>query len=138
MSMTEPLRLGMVGGGPGAMIGPTHRIAAHMYGDWRLVAGAFSRRPERNRAMGGELGLDPGRAARPRPLAGRRRGRRGGGGAVRRGVRGVGPGRGAVGGSVGTRPLEYTPVDAVGPHSSEAYPCPSTPEPNPSKPGKYR
>ena len=59
--MTETLRLGMVGGGPGAMIGPTHRIAAHMYGDWRLVAGAFSRRPERNRAMGGELGLDPGR-----------------------------------------------------------------------------
>ena len=61
MSTTKPLRLGMVGGGPGAMIGPTHRIAAHMYGDWRLVAGAFSRRPERNRAMGGELGLDPGR-----------------------------------------------------------------------------
>ena len=61
MSTTEPLRLGMVGGGPGAMIGPTHRIAAHMYGDWRLVAGAFSRRPERNRAMGAELGLDPGR-----------------------------------------------------------------------------
>ena len=61
MPMSEPLRLGMVGGGPGAMIGPTHRIAAQMYGDWRLVAGAFSRRPQRNRVMGGELGLDPGR-----------------------------------------------------------------------------
>ena len=57
MAMTEPLRLGMVGGGPGAMIGPTHRIAAHMYGDWRLVAGAFSRVPERNRAMGDALAL---------------------------------------------------------------------------------
>ena len=61
MSMTEPIRLGMVGGGPGAMIGPTHRIAAHMYGDWRLTAGAFSRVPERNRAMGDELGLSPDR-----------------------------------------------------------------------------
>ena len=57
----EPLRLGMVGGGPGAMIGPTHRIAAHMYGEWRLVAGAFSRTPERNRAKGGELALSPDR-----------------------------------------------------------------------------
>jgi len=61
MSMTEPIRLGMVGGGPGAMIGPTHRIAAHMYGDWCLVAGAFSRVPERNRAMGDELALSPDR-----------------------------------------------------------------------------
>ena len=59
--MTKPVRLGMVGGGPGAMIGPTHRIAAWMYGDYRLVAGAFSRTPERNRAMGEELGLATGR-----------------------------------------------------------------------------
>ena len=59
--MTEPVRLGMVGGGPGAMIGPTHRIAAHMYGDFRLVAGAFSRTPERNRAMGEALALAPDR-----------------------------------------------------------------------------
>ena len=59
--MTKPVRLGMVGGGLGAMIGPTHRIAAWMYGDYRLVAGAFSRTPERNRAMGDELGLAAGR-----------------------------------------------------------------------------
>ena len=51
----------MVGGGPGAMIGPTHRLAARMDGHYRLVAGAFSRSPERNRAMGEELGLDPDR-----------------------------------------------------------------------------
>ena len=59
--MTEPIRLGMVGGGPGAMIGPTHRIAARMDGRYRLVAGAFSRTPERNRAMGEELALSPDR-----------------------------------------------------------------------------
>ena len=57
----QPIRLGMVGGGPGAMIGPTHRLAARMDGHYRLVAGAFSRSPERNRAMGEELGLDPDR-----------------------------------------------------------------------------
>ena len=43
------------------MIGPTHRIAARMDGCYRLVAGAFSRTPERNRAMGDALALDPGR-----------------------------------------------------------------------------
>ena len=59
--MTEPIRLGMVGGGPGAMIGPTHRIAARMDGHYRLVAGAFSRTAERNRAMGEELALSPDR-----------------------------------------------------------------------------
>ena len=59
--MTEPIRLGMVGGGPGAMIGPTHRIAARMDGRYRLVAGAFSRTAERNRAMGEELALSPDR-----------------------------------------------------------------------------
>ena len=59
--MRVPVRLGMVGGGPGAMIGATHRIAARMYGRYRLVAGAFSRTPERNRAMGEELALRPDR-----------------------------------------------------------------------------
>ena len=44
------------------MIGPTHRIAARMYGDFRLVAGAFSRTPERSRAMGEALALAPDRA----------------------------------------------------------------------------
>ena len=59
MPMREAVRLGMVGGGPGAMIGPTHRIAARMYEDYRLVAGAFSRVPERSRAMGDKLALSP-------------------------------------------------------------------------------
>ena len=59
--MREPVRLGMVGGRPGTMIGPTHRIAARMDGRFRLVAGAFSRALERNRAMG------DGRGSRPEP-----------------------------------------------------------------------
>jgi predicted dehydrogenase len=33
----------MVGGGPGAFIGPVHRMAAELDGEIRLVAGAFSR-----------------------------------------------------------------------------------------------
>ena len=61
MPMTPPIRLGMVGGGPGSMIGPTHRLAARMDGHYRLVAGAFSRAAERSRAMGEALGLSPDR-----------------------------------------------------------------------------
>ncbi len=53
----RPLRLGMVGGGPGAGIGPAHRRAARLDGNFDLVAGVFSRDRSRNRAMGAELGL---------------------------------------------------------------------------------
>ena len=59
--MPEPLRLGMVGGGPGAFIGPIHRLAAEMDRRFRLVAGAFSSDPERSRAAGEAWGLDPSR-----------------------------------------------------------------------------
>ena len=38
----------MVGGGPGAFIGPVHRMAAELDGRLRLVAGAFSRDIGRN------------------------------------------------------------------------------------------
>jgi predicted dehydrogenase len=58
-AIRRPLRLGMVGGGPGAGIAPTHRRAAALDGRFTLVAGAFSRRPEANRAMGAQLGLAP-------------------------------------------------------------------------------
>ena len=34
------LRLGMVGGGPGAFIGAVHRLVAEMDREFRLVAGA--------------------------------------------------------------------------------------------------
>ena len=53
----RPLRLGMVGGGPGAGIAPVHRHAARLDGRFELVAGAFSRRADANRAMGEELGV---------------------------------------------------------------------------------
>jgi len=43
-----PIRLAMVGGGPGAFIGPVHRMAAELDGRIRLVAGAFSRDAGRN------------------------------------------------------------------------------------------
>ena len=53
----RPLRLGMVGGGPGAGIAPVHRHAARLDGRFELVAGAFSRHADANRAMGEELGI---------------------------------------------------------------------------------
>jgi len=53
------LRIGMVGGGPGAFIGGVHRICLAMDGQFQLVAGAFSSDPAKSRQTGGELGLDP-------------------------------------------------------------------------------
>jgi len=49
------LRLGMVGGGPGAFIGAVHRIAARLDDRYELVAGALSSNPERARAGAREL-----------------------------------------------------------------------------------
>src|SRR5690606_29006532 len=57
----QEIPLGMVGGGQGALIGGVHRIAARLDGAFRLVAGAFSSTPEKSRASGAELGLDPAR-----------------------------------------------------------------------------
>jgi predicted dehydrogenase len=53
--------MGMVGGGPGAFIGPVHRLAAEMDGKIQMVAGAFSQSPERSRAAGERFGIDPAR-----------------------------------------------------------------------------
>ncbi|PRY94841.1 putative dehydrogenase [Hasllibacter halocynthiae] len=55
----ERIRLGMVGGGEGAFIGGVHRIASRIDGRFDLVAGAFSSTPERSRASGEALGVDP-------------------------------------------------------------------------------
>lgn len=52
----------MVGGGPEAFIGPVHRMAAALDGQFTLVAGAFSADADRSRQTGEELGLDPARA----------------------------------------------------------------------------
>lgn len=56
------LRMGMVGGGPGAFIGPVHRIAAEMDGKIELVAGAFSQSADRSREAGRRFGIDTARA----------------------------------------------------------------------------
>ncbi|WP_260929600.1 Gfo/Idh/MocA family protein [Novosphingobium sp. 9] len=56
------LRMGLVGGGPGAFIGPVHRIAAELDGEIELVAGAFSSDPERSRQAGEIYGIAPERA----------------------------------------------------------------------------
>lgn len=62
MNPSNKIRIGMVGGGPGAFIGGVHRIAMNMDGDFELVAGAFSSSPEKSAQTGAELGLDPARA----------------------------------------------------------------------------
>lgn len=53
---------GMVGGGPGALIGKVHRDAISLNGDCRLVAGVFSHDEETSRRVGDSLGLDPRRS----------------------------------------------------------------------------
>ena len=55
--MNRKLRMGMVGGGPGAFIGDVHRKAACLDGGVELVAGCFSRDAEKSKAMAGELYL---------------------------------------------------------------------------------
>ena len=59
--MDRKLRMGMVGGGRDAFIGPVHRIAAHMDNKIQLVCGAFSSTPEKSRLSGADLLLPPDR-----------------------------------------------------------------------------
>ena len=56
--MDRKLRMGMVGGGPGAFIGDVHRKASRMDGGIDLVAGAFDIDPKKSRQMGRELCID--------------------------------------------------------------------------------
>ena len=55
------IRLGMVGGGNDAFIGAVHRIASRIDDRFELVAGALSSTPEKAKASGEALGLDPDR-----------------------------------------------------------------------------
>lgn len=57
-AVTGPVRMAMIGGGPGSFIGPVHRRAASLDGLIRLVSGAFSSDATRNADTGRELGLD--------------------------------------------------------------------------------
>ncbi len=56
------LRMGMVGGGPGAFIGEVHRKAARIDGRNELVAGAFDIDPAKSKETGIEQNIDPSRA----------------------------------------------------------------------------
>ncbi|MDX9904594.1 MAG: Gfo/Idh/MocA family oxidoreductase [Bacteroidales bacterium] len=52
------LRMGMIGGGEGSLIGPVHRMAARLDGMTVLVCGAFSSDPAVSAATGAAEGLD--------------------------------------------------------------------------------
>ncbi len=55
--MKRRIRMGMVGGGPGAFIGSVHRMAARLDGKIDLVCGAFSSDQSKSQAMASELFL---------------------------------------------------------------------------------
>lgn len=56
MTVRAAIPFAMAGGGPGAFIGPVHRMAAELDGRLALVAGAFSRDPGKSRAAGDAWG----------------------------------------------------------------------------------
>ncbi|PTB93766.1 oxidoreductase, partial [Marivirga lumbricoides] len=51
------LKMGIIGGGPGSMIGDIHRITATATGKAKLVCGAFSSDPQKSAEKGKSLGL---------------------------------------------------------------------------------
>lgn len=59
---TPVLRLGMVGGGPGACIGAVHMAAARLDNRYQLVAGCFSSDPEKTKAVAPSYHVEPDRA----------------------------------------------------------------------------
>lgn len=61
MTQRGPIRLAMVGGGPGSFIGPVHRMAAELDGRIRLVAGAFSRDAAKGAEAARAWSVDPDR-----------------------------------------------------------------------------
>jgi len=56
------LRLAVIGGGPGSVIGEVHRIAARLDGYYDIVASALSSEPERARQSGHAIGVPEDRA----------------------------------------------------------------------------
>ena len=59
MKLNRKLKMGMIGGGPGAFIGEVHRKAASLDHNIDLVAGAFDIDPKKSKQMGRELLLEP-------------------------------------------------------------------------------
>jgi len=64
MKLDRKLKMGMVGGGPGAFIGQVHRKAARMDGGIDLVAGTFGSSVRKSKQMGRQLCLEPARVYR--------------------------------------------------------------------------
>ena len=58
----RPLRLCVIGGGPGSFIGETHRSAARLDGRYQLVAGVLSSNPNRSRRAAAAVGIASARA----------------------------------------------------------------------------
>lgn len=61
-ALGRPLRLGVIGGGPGSFIGPIHRSAAVLDQRFVILAGVLSSDPARSASHGVSLGLDASRA----------------------------------------------------------------------------
>lgn len=60
--LKRKLKMGLIGGGPGAFIGAVHVKAALMDGGIELVAGAFSRDVQKSKQAGERYLVDPARA----------------------------------------------------------------------------
>src|SRR5580698_1192011 len=52
------IRLGMIGGGIGSMVGPIHRYAARLDDCFELIGGVFSRDKSKSLLLAQELSLD--------------------------------------------------------------------------------
>ena len=61
MHVDRALRIALLGGAAGSFIGPVHAAAIRLDGRARIVAGVFSRDPERSRAAAPAFGVSPGR-----------------------------------------------------------------------------
>ena len=64
LAISTKLKMGMVGGGPGAFIGDVHRKAAQLDGQIEMVAGAFSSNARKSKSMAKVLSLDTRRVYR--------------------------------------------------------------------------
>jgi predicted dehydrogenase len=61
-ALGRPLRLAVIGGGPGSFIGAMHRAAARLDGRYEIVAGVVSSDPQRSLASASLVGIDASRA----------------------------------------------------------------------------
>lgn len=59
----RPIRLAVIGGGPGSMIGEMHRSSARLDDRFEIVAGALSSKPDLSASACAEYGIDRGYAS---------------------------------------------------------------------------